>query len=354
MKARYFSHKEFPSILDVVNRVISCTYSVDRVGLHNPIQVDYEPIPTHSVGGSLEDVCAKRAEYLWSQHDVINLMWSGGIDSTLAYYMLKATKPHHCSLNVRYTQHSIDEYPLMWEQEFRDIPTLTIDELTDIDNVEGVFVTGACADELCTALSGRRYGELMNERWIDTYLAMDEQMLLQLHPDTPTMKPTDFADLRRRFFEFAFEFVDYAPIEIETVFDFRWWLGFAFKWQREIMHLSIDVTKNPEHLARTVPFFNDADLQAWTIRNFDQLHEGTWESIKCHYRKVIFQHNGDGDYLKNKRKINSFMNVPARTYGERKSRREDPNNIKLLLDDGRFWRNSETIPDDVLDEIREC
>ena len=78
------------------------------------------------------------------------MFWSGGIDSSGALVALLETKSKNDVLNIRYTQDSIDEFPLMWEKMVKDKnDPLSNKEMLDdslFENHDIIKVTGECGD----------------------------------------------------------------------------------------------------------------------------------------------------------------------------------------------------------------
>ena len=65
----------------------------------------------------------------------------------------------------------------------------------------------------------------------------------------------------------------------------------------------------------------------------------------------------DETYRKNKTKEPSLVKIfvgaadGQYNYKYRKKWRENPSRIKLVLDDGRFWRKDEKVPDEIYKDI---
>ena len=106
----------------------------------------------------------------------------------------------------------------------------------------------------------------------------------------------------------------------------------------------------------TISFFNTDDFQKWSIVNHDVKHGGTWKTYKQPAKDYINKYIKDETYRKNKTKEPSLIKILAGAtddkynYEYRKKSRDNPQAIKLVLNDGRFWRREEKVPDDVYKE----
>ena len=128
MKVKYFRPDIFelddlgnaPPIIRA-GQLVKAYMPVDRTGHFNPFHISYDPIPeVKEFNKSWEECCMEAAKNLWKLKKPIELFWSGGIDSSGALIALLETKSKSDILNIRYTQDSIDEFPLMWEKMVKD------------------------------------------------------------------------------------------------------------------------------------------------------------------------------------------------------------------------------------------
>ena len=81
----------------------------------------------------------------------------------------------------------------------------------------------------------------------------------------------------------------------------------------------------------------------------------TWETYKQPAKDYINKYIKDETYRKNKTKEPSLIKVSGAVDGKydyeyRQKRRDDPSRFKLVLDDGRFWRKDEKVPDEIYEE----
>ena len=152
------------------------------------------------------------------------------------------------------------------------------------------------------------------------------------------------------------EQVDSAPIEIKTIFDLFWWCNFCFKWQDVDSRMIFTFTTNTEWKS-TLSFFNTEDFQRWSIANHDIKHGGTWETYKQPAKEYINKYIKDENYRKNKTKEPSLIKIlqgatdEKYNFAYRVKRRERPDRIKLVLEDGQFWRRNEKVPAEIYEEI---
>ena len=94
----------------------------------------------------------------------------------------------------------------------------------------------------------------------------------------------------------------------------------------------------------TISFFNTENFQKWSIVNHDIKHGGTWETYKQPAKEYINKYIKDETYRKNKTKEPSLIKILSGSidgeydYAYRQARRQMPERIKLVLEDGRSWK----------------
>ena len=99
-----------------IGRMMKSVGAVDRTGKLNHFQTQYTPIPTiNQFNKSFSEICLETANEFWNKNDLIEISWSGGIDSTAAALALLETKPLDKTLIIGGTLASIAEYPKFYE-----------------------------------------------------------------------------------------------------------------------------------------------------------------------------------------------------------------------------------------------
>ena len=363
MKVKYFRPDIFelddlgnaPPIIRA-GQLVKAYMPVDRTGHFNPFHISYDPIPeVKEFNKSWEECCMEAAKNLWKLKKPIELFWSGGIDSSGALIALLETKSKSDILNIRYTQDSIDEFPLMWEKMVKDKNnSLPHKEMLDdllFENHDIIKVTGECGDQCFGSDALHANLDKYADNW-ETIFTWPNSKLFGRRSDAPKDSQKNYEYKKNQLAKILFEHVDYSPVEIKTIFDLFWWCNFCFKWQCVDRRLIFKFSTTTEWQS-TVSFFNTENFQKWSIINHDIKHGGTWETYKQPAKEYINKYIKDENYRKNKTKEPSLIKILAGAadgnydYSYRAKKRNDPQGVKLVLDDGRFWRRNEKIPDEI-------
>ena len=366
MKVKYFT----PDIFELDNlmsdppiiragQLVQAYMPVDRTGHSNPFHMSYNPIPKFkNFNKSWEECCMEAARDLWKLGKPIELFWSGGIDSSGVLIALVETKSDSDVLNIRYTQDSIDEFPLMWEKMVKDKnDPLAHKEMLDtllFENHNVIKVTGECGDQCFGSDALHANLDKHAKDW-ETVFSWPNGKLFNTKPDVPKDTQENYEYKKMQLAEILFEHVDHSPIKIKTIFDLFWWCNFCFKWQ-DVDSRMIFTFSDTSDWRSTISFFNTENFQKWSIVNHDIKHGGTWETYKQPAKDYINKYIKDETYRKNKTKEPSLIKVLAGAvddkydYEYRQKRRADPSRFKLVLDDGRFWRKDEKVPDEIYEE----
>ena len=367
MKVKYFRPDIFelddlgnaPPIIRA-GQLVKAYMPIDRTGHFNPFHISYDPIPeVKEFNKSWEECCMEAAKNLWKLKKPIELFWSGGIDSSGALIALLETKSKSDILNIRYTQDSIDEFPLMWEKMVKDKnnPLPHKEMLDDLlfENHDIIKVTGECGDQCFGSDALHANLDKYADNW-ETIFTWPNSKLFGKRFDAPKDSQKNYEYKKTQLAEILFEHVDYSPVEIKTIFDLFWWCNFCFKWQCVDRRLVFKFSTTTEWQS-TVSFFNTENFQKWSIINHDIKfgleNGGTWETYKQPAKEYINKYIKDENYRKNKTKEPSLWKILEGVadgnydYSYRVKKRNDPQGVKLVLDDGRFWRRNEKIPDEI-------
>ena len=367
MKVKYFK----PDILSSMNppiitvgQIVQAYMPVDRTDIFNPFNMVYEPIPTtENFNKTFEECSMEAAKNLWQLGKPIELFWSGGIDSSGALIALLETKSETDVLNIRYTQDSIDEFPLMWERlvKHRNDPLSSKEMLTNdlFENHDIIKITGECGDQCFGSDALHKNLHRHSDDWESIFTWDKEEIfhfIFMLDGSVPPLEDHTFQKKKEALAEVLFEHVDNAPIEIKTIFDIYWWMNFCFKWH-DVDSRMIFTFSTTAEWESTISFFNTENFQKWSIVNHDIKHGGTWETYKQPAKEYINKYIKDETYRKNKTKEPSLIKILSGSidgeydYAYRKARRQMPERIKLVLEDGRSWRNKDKVPRDIRKEL---
>lgn len=232
----------------------------------------------------LLDICMTRATQLLNMNRHINVMWSGGIDSTLALFSLLRASTNLDQLSVMCTFESILESGSMFDRHLRNsgvrikFDRTRIDQRQpyshDIEDPSQIYITGQCGDQL--------FGPDIR------YLGPN------IKPDTPWFDHND-----RTILDIVAPSIKHSARPIENSRDFVWWLFFNFTWTTVTYDNAIN---RPNDLGpRIIGFFDDPEFQKWA------LHTDTYyinDHGPKHPAKTAIKSLVDFDfYINNKRKL---------------------------------------------------
>jgi hypothetical protein len=295
---------------------------IDRTNtIQTPIRVkSVFPVPTmRLMTKTFEEICNERAVYILNQSDKhscdIYVMWSGGIDSTLALIsLLKNAKKNHIGRIVAVmSDASIQENPNFFRDHIQGklrMQTRTV--IPFLIGNKSLLVSGEHNDQL--------FGSDMMAKLISRYGAdfihapYSRESLSAYYKSAIGGRAADhYLDLFERL-------VHSAPIHIQSNFEFTWWVNFSLKWQTVYMRmLTFASSRNPDIITDGeyvreyyFPFYNTEDFQLWSLNNLDKRIKDTWKSYKWVCKDIIYEYTKDADYRDNKLKkgsLSSFFRV---------------------------------------------
>ena len=268
--------------------------------------IDRIPIGTTEL--NFEEICHQRAtEITTSTTGKIVLLWSGGIDSTLALISLIKTFRAHDELDrltLLLSEESIAEYPSFYEDEIRHKLSHQIIEGTIYDHItpEDILVTGEHGDQLFG--SDKLKIPILRG---DAYIPYEEILDFIISRKFGTEKYT------QRIIDFLHPLIAQSPVKIHTLYDYMWWLNFSAKWQSVSLRLIYGLERQHTALGKTVfHFYRSDDFQKWSLANHHLKIRKNWNSYKYIAKEIIYQYHKDEDYLINKEKEPSLKEVIVR------------------------------------------
>ena len=268
-----------------------------------------DPLNDFSVSEkSFSAICAERAEAICKKSFVenrkIQLLWSGGIDSTLALVSIyKALEK--CdgleNLEILLSIDSVAEYPAFFRDVIENNLTHIFFEppIYDFLDERKIIVTGEHGDQLFGSDKVQHF--MMTNQ---AFRPFEEILPFVIARKLGSTKSVD------AILSYLAPQIEKSPVKIETLFDFLWWMNFSLKWQHvslrmfyadETMRFSLD--KNFVH------FFSAKDFQNWSISNHDLKIKKTWKSYKYIAKECIFDFHKDENYLLNKEKEQSLKDA---------------------------------------------
>nr|VFK79695.1 MAG: hypothetical protein BECKSD772D_GA0070982_106013 [Candidatus Kentron sp. SD] len=235
----------------------------------------------------------------------IRVLWSGGIDSTVALIsLMKASEKLETSnyLQVMLTMDSVNEYPDFYKNyiigKYKTIPCSSpISEFLELDCVN---VTGEHGDQL--------FGSHLLKEEVETgsaYLKYKDVLPLKLMQFFSSSKKVD------RLMKYIEPQIDASPIRINTLFDCIWWLNFSLKWQQVTLRLPVFRMRDVEETYNSIyHFFRDSRFQAWSLANSSLRKEVfAWKDYKSVAKEYIYSFANDSMYRSGKVKEPSLKKV---------------------------------------------
>ena len=326
-KILYYNKKQVPDLIinnpQGINPFLSEEYSFDLfkkyqdfgLNKHNMVfdrslQVPHylniakeaHPIPTvdSSFNKSFYEICEERAKHLLSLNKIVHVLWSGGLDSTFALFMLKKLSNDPHQVRVWGTLNSIIESGDLFDRRLKHEFLYTIVEPTDNEfsfNVgDCIFVSGMGGNQLFGPTDDMfaTGGTAMFHHTLGTPETIYEPYNRHINPELlEVLDPMIKASYRK----------------IETVADLRWYCIFNLDWYTGLYEhrtmLQIEKTKKMH------AFFDSEDLQRWAMTTKDPFTKirGNANTHRWQMREILSDVFGETDYAVNKSKKISNLNV---------------------------------------------
>jgi len=296
---------------------------VDRTGvIRVPLNVhtpDYLKMPEYKkFDKDFTTICDERAKFLLHKAEFDNrkiaVMYSGGIDSTLVLCSIlkNATKEQLKNVVVLLSEQSISEN----ENFYRDYITKNFECVSSyrfphfLGNDKFLFTSGENADQL--------FGSQVNDTFTrnnpyDTLFRPIKEVdgkVLDLFNERIKDKNKKYSEPILNLFH---KLVASAPIPLENVYQFFWWINFTTKWNSVYVRM-LPYSKNSSTIKleeNYTTFFGTEDFQLWSLNNTDKFSKDVDNCGKKISKQYILDVNGDTTYLK-KPKIGSLCHIVRR------------------------------------------
>ena len=271
---------------------------VDRTGqVTTPVnfQIDRPwQVPTEQ--WSLEQAMQQRVLNLISKGQRINILWSGGIDSTAMVVAFLQNLDSFEQIRILYSPYARYEHPGYIENFLVKFPGL---ELVDISGdaylntqLDGIFITGDGGDELTASIDESFFNnhgpELLHTPWQDYFYknTQDDSLI-----------------------EFCDSYFKSAGRPIDTVLEARWWFYAICKNRfhlSEKCDLYIDYKNfDPNSI---IGFYDCNEYENFIYWNIDQCITGNkytgWKEI---IKQYAVNFDGQQEWYVTKQKTNSFQ-----------------------------------------------
>lgn len=261
---------------------------------------------------TFSQVCEVRAQQLADLpgQRMVRVLWSGGIDSTVALTALIKVfmeRNELVRLAVLLSKESISEFPSFYEEVIRPHMDYRLMEGTIYDCIDHreVNVTGEHGDQLFG--SDKLKNHVISR---DAFRPFMEVLPYAISRKLATEKYTD------SLIDYLLPQLEKAPIDIHTYYDFMWWLNFSMKWQNVSLRLLHGLDKQYEQLNQSVfHFFQSHAFQSWSVANHHIKIKNTWPSYKYIAKEYIHSFHADQHYFQHKEKEPSLKQVIVRETG---------------------------------------
>ena len=286
--------------------IIDRTHTLD-VGFEQKV-LDEIPDRAADADTTFADVCDATARAIIAeateQNQRIQVLWSGGIDSTVALVALinHLPKEDRDRLAVVLSMDSINEYPVFFRRFIlRELPFRVIQPpITDHFSDTGLIVTGEHGDQLFG--SDKLLPLIVNQLAFEDYGSV-----------LPIYLTHKFGDIRKvdTLIDYLQPLIQACPQPITTTFDLFWWLNFTVKWQQVSLRMPVfSFQENVQSLYyRFRHFFRRDDFQRWSLNNHADRVAASVEAYKQPAKEYIFRYTNDEIFLQQKSKEPSLKNV---------------------------------------------
>ena len=277
------------------------------------------PLPDYEVSAKnirLGDIARARATEIWRRAGEIpsrtlEILFSGGIDSTSVLTALLETRPPEASgrptLIVKMAPRAVEEYPHFFFQ-YISAGKLPVEYVGDFDDIcefvnhTRLTVTGELGDQLfgSNTMARAASSQQMN---------LDDEWTQEAFWKEPLQKAAEgkvtVADLQA----YLAPQLAKSPIPIKSLFDFLWWINFSFKWQHvslRLLHCHRFIDKGS--VSNLIHFFETPEWQQWSYHNHaaKMPDKEDWKSYKEPLKRYIRDFTGDMEYYINKVKVGSL------------------------------------------------
>lgn len=294
---------------DVFHECINPLISVmDRTTNHWP-SFEYTnmfPMPNvESVRLNFMELCVNRIREICNTDKHINILWSGGIDSTfiLALMIDLGIADELFSqgrLTIGLNLDSIRENPNFYNKFIKTkfLPCVVQASILLQNPVQNqVIITGEMADNLVGSLTMKSCVDFYND-----FSTIHKPMDVAINW---LERKLDSSEKKTALREFIDAQVKNSPVELNTCHDLLWYLNFNHKWQAvnfRIVSHSRDSETGNILIRNLTHFFNTEQFQQWSMQEGHYFTGDNWGDYKKVMKRFIYQVDGDMNYFKHKTK----------------------------------------------------
>lgn len=246
----------------------------------------------------------------------VYLMWSGGIDSTLAFYaMLDAGM----AFTVICDEHSEAENPKLAAEilggQFEQVEHIKAENLKPLTaDPNNYFVTGEIGDQIMGSMVTMRFSYQQRNMLLKDAIACDlfAETIIDVGRETERTRSVFQPGLLKRYnaTKIITDMVSDTMKEMlgkteenTTVAEFLWYLNFVHKYSSVIYRLFRIRMYGYGKLKNTYHFFDTVPFQQYALTHYEQNCAYIRDAdYKMPFKGWIYQHDGNEDYLRNKLK----------------------------------------------------
>lgn len=255
---------------------------------------------------TFEEICERTASEITQKtpNKTIRVLWSGGIDSTVALISLikdLKNKDQVPRLKILLSKESINEFPSFYKHEIenRIVYQLIRDTIYNHIDDDEISVTGEHGDQLFGS-DKLKYAVETGEAYRPYQDVLEYFISRKLGTEKHTTSIIDYLSPQLK----------YSPVKIDTFYDYLWWMNFSMKWQNVSLRLIYGLNKSHKDLNKSIiHFFQNTEFQNWSISNHDKKIKKEWKSYKYVAKKYIYDFHKNHDYFVNKEKEPSLKEV---------------------------------------------
>lgn len=236
---------------------------------------------------SLEKFFENRVHDYCQHNVIINLFWSGGIDSTAVIVAFL----NHCSnldqIRIVYTSASCQEHPKFFKlltEQFPQIEKVRLDLYNFMSiTLDGLAVTGDPADQLVGCLTP------------DSAYCSDTSILFQPWKDFVNKQGGT------NLVEFVEQWVSAAKKPITTVMDIRWWNYMQTHVQGDMVRVNVALKNLCHEHQWDAGFYDCYEFEDYVYHHTHQL--GNFDSFKNFLKSYIYEFDNDLEFREQSTKV---------------------------------------------------
>ena len=264
------------------------------------ITPDLHPMPSKIDGynKSFWEITEDRAKELLSHNKPIDVMWSGGIDSTYILFVLKYFANDPDQVRVYGTYNSIiesgDLFDRVIKNNFKYNIKVTSYNYNNFEHDDSIYVSGMCGNQLFGPTDDMfsTGGTAMFHHTLGTPDTIYEPYENNINPD---------------LLEFFDPIIKSSPRKIETVADLRWYCIFNLDWYTAIYEHKAELQGSTSN--RIFGFFDSIPFQEWAINTKEPFTKvkGNPNTHRWQMRQILDEMFGEKHYANFKdKKISTF------------------------------------------------